>query len=154
MCTAIALPADELPDLTLELLADRVYTRHGGGREVRFYYRACPALLPVWWNGRLHLVRWGNRDRHERRLPPTGWTWRQTVEAGRWSALEPEEVLVPANYIFAGGVWVRVRQGVNGLIVRSQAGEPCVFLVTEPSTRYYRVMCREEWMPSLVGEVI
>jgi hypothetical protein len=29
-----------------------------------------------------------------------------------------------------------------------------VFLVTEPATRYYRVMTRAEWMPALVGEVI
>jgi hypothetical protein len=29
-----------------------------------------------------------------------------------------------------------------------------VFMLCEPSTRYYRVMTRAEWMPALVGEVI
>ena len=88
MCTAIALPVSELPVELIERcdLSARVHDR-GGEREVRFYWRAVPALLPVWWDGRLRIVRWGNRDRDERKLPPTGWTWRETVEAGKWSAL-------------------------------------------------------------------
>ena len=61
---------------------------------------------------------------------------------------------MPANYVYAGGVWVRVKRGVNGLLVRTRAGVPVVSLVTEPATRYYRVMTRQEWMPALVGEVI
>jgi len=121
---------------------------------VRFYWRAVPALLPVWWNGRLWVVRWGNRDRDERKLPPTGWTWRETVEAGKWSALEPEPVDVPATYAYMNGVWYMVKQGVRGLVVRTRAGEPVVFTICEPSTRYYRVMTRCEWMPVLIDEVI
>src|SRR5688572_1764828 len=110
MCVAVALAASELPVELVEAggLSSRLHDR-GGEREVRFYWRARPALLPVWWNGRLHVVRWGNRDRSERKLPPTGWTWRATVEAGRWSALEPEPVDVPATYGFAGGVWFRLK---------------------------------------------
>lgn len=153
MCTALALPVSELPDEVVETLHARVYTR-GDQKEVRFYLRAVPALLPVWWNGRLQVVRWGNRDRAERKLPTTGWTWRETVEAGRWSALEPEPVEVPAAYGLMNGVWYRVKQGMRGLLVRTRAGEPVVFLICEPSTRYYRVMTRAEWMPVLVGEVI
>lgn len=34
------------------------------------------------------------------------------------------------------------------------AGEPVVYLVCEPSTRYYRVMTRADWMPVLIDEVI
>jgi hypothetical protein len=113
-----------------------------------------PALLPVWWDGRLQIIRWGNRDRRERKLPPTGWTWRATVEAGRWSALSPELVDVPATYGFANGVWFRVRQGMRGLLVRDRGGVPAVYLVCEPATRYYRVMTRAEWMPTLIDEVI
>jgi hypothetical protein len=52
------------------------------------------------------------------------------------------------------GVWFRVRQGMRGLLVRDRQGSPVVFMVTEPSTRYYRVMTRAEWMPVLIGEVI
>lgn len=153
MCTALALPTSELPDVLVEELRARVYTRETGAREVRFYWRAVPALLPVWWGGRLRVVRWGNRDR-DGRLPPCGWTWRQTVEAGRWAALAPEEVEVPAVYGFTNGVWFRIKQGVRGLLVRTPAGEPVVYLLCEPATRYYRVQCRSAWEPVFIGEVI
>jgi hypothetical protein len=155
MCTAVALALSELPLTLIEErgLESRVHDR-GGENEVRFYWRATPTLLPVWFGGQLRVVRWGNRDRSERKLPPTGWTWKATVEAGRWTELAPEPVLVPATYGFANGVWYRVKQGMRGLLVRDRQGEPVVFLVAEPATRYYRVMTRAEWMPSLVGEVI
>src|SRR5687767_10460900 len=74
MCVAVALPLSELPVELIEHagLSARVHDR-GGEKEVRFYWRAVPALLPVWWGGRLQVVRWGNRDRVERKLPLTGW---------------------------------------------------------------------------------
>ena len=62
--------------------------------------------------------------------------------------------MVPASCALTNGVWYRVKQGVRGLVVRTRAGEPVVFLLCEPSTRYYRVMTRTEWMPVLIGEVI
>jgi hypothetical protein len=51
-------------------------------------------------------------------------------------------------------VWFKVKQGLRGLVVRTQAGEPVVFLICEPATRYYWVMTRAECMPVLIGEVI
>jgi hypothetical protein len=155
MCVAISLSLSELPIELIEQagLSTRVHDR-GGEKEVRFYWRAVPALLPLWWNGQLQVVRWGNRDRVERKLPPTGWTWKDTVEAGKWEALEPEPVDVPGAYAQMNGVWYRVKQGVRGLLVRTRAGEPVVYLICEPSTRYYRVMTRADWMPVLIDEVI
>lgn len=155
MCTAIALAYGELPLPLIDEwgLDDWVHDR-GGEREVRFHWRAAPALLPVCWGGKLRVVRWGNRDRTERGLPPTGWTWRETVEAGRWAGLSPEPVVIPATCGLANGVWYRVKQGVQGLLVRDSRGQPVVFMVCEPATRYYRVMTRSEWMPVLIGEVI
>jgi hypothetical protein len=153
MCVGIALSLSELPSLLAEGLADRVHNR-GGEPEVRFLWSARPTLLPVFWEGQLHVVRWGNRDRAERQLPPTGWTWRETVEAGRWAALAPEPVVIPAEFGLAGGVWYKVKQGVRGLLVRDRSGRPLVYMICEPATRYYRVMTRAEWMPTLVDEVI
>lgn len=155
MCTAISLAYSELPLAVIDStgLNDRVHDR-GGEREVRFQCDAVPALLPVWWCGRLHVVRWGNRDRAERKLPTTAWTWKASVEEGKWAALAPEPVLIPATYGFSEGVWFRVKQGMQGLLVHDRRGEPVVFMVCEPSTRYFRVMTRSEWMPALVGEVI
>jgi hypothetical protein len=88
----------------------------------------------------LHVVRCGNKDRAERKLPPTGWTWRETVEAGRWAELEPQPVLIPATYGLMGGVWFRVKEGVRGLLVRDRTGLPVVFVECGPATRYFRLM--------------
>lgn len=155
VCTAIALAYSELPLELIEKcgLATRVHDR-GGEREVRFYWNAFPAHLPVWYGGQLRIVRWGNRDRNERKLPPTGWTWQDTVESGRWAELSPEPVVIPATYGFANGVWFRVKQGMRGLLVRDRQGGLVVFMVCEPSTRYYQIMTQSEWMPRLAGETI
>lgn len=61
---------------------------------------------------------------------------------------------IPATYGFTNGVWFRIKQGVRGLLVRDREGEPVVFVVAEPSTQYFRVMTRSDWMPTLIGEVI
>ncbi len=66
----------------------------------------------------------------------------------------PVPVEVPARYALMNGVWFKVTRGVPGLVVVTPADEPVVYLLCEPSTRYYRVMTRAEWMPVLVGEVI
>jgi hypothetical protein len=153
VCTAVALPVSELPERVVNELADRVHDR-GGEREVRFDWRSRPALLPVWWEGKLQVLKWGNRDRGERRLPPTGWTWQESVQAGKWVGVEPVPVEVPAGYAYANGVWFKVKRGLRGLVVLTPAGEPVVYLLCEKSTRYYSVMTRAEWMPVLIGEVI
>ena len=153
MCTTIALPASELSDELVASVPERLHTR-GTEREVRFDWRCVPALLPVWWEGRLQLLRWGNRDRGERKLPPTGWTWRATVEAGKWAAVEPQPAEVPAGYALMNGVWYKVKREVEGLAVRTPTGEPVVYLLCEPATRYHQIMTRAEWMPVLIGEVI
>lgn len=155
MCEAVALASSELPTSLHQSgrLENRVHSR-GGEPEVRFYWRARPTLLPVWLNGTLQVVRWGNRCRTEKKLPPTGWTWQATVESGRWSALEPEPVTIPASFALAGGVWFKVTVGVKGLVVRNRGGALVVYVVCEPATRYFRVMTRSEFMPVLVGELI
>jgi hypothetical protein len=76
------------------------------------------------------------------------------VAAGKWVGVRPVPVEVPANYALMNGVWFKVTRGLRGLAVLTPAGEPVVYLVCEPATRYYRVMTRAEWMPVLIGEVI
>jgi hypothetical protein len=155
MCVGIALAVSEVPVLLIEKygLMDRVYDG-GGERVVRFLWRARPTMLPVWWNGKLQVVRWGNKERHEKKLPPCGWTWEETVASGWWSQLAPEEVVIPASFGLMNGVWFKVKQGMRGLLVKDRAGEPVVFMLTQPATRYYEIMCRADFMPVLVDEVI
>ena len=147
------MPRAELPLPLWDGLADRTYRRDGAGEpEVRFHWQARPTLLPVWLDGRVQVVQWGSRDRRGP-LPPTGWTWRESVERGKWRHTGAEVVTVPACYCLVGGVWYRVREGVRAVCVRTPGG-PAAFVVVEPSTRYFGVMTRSAWMPSLVGETI
>jgi hypothetical protein len=39
-------------------------------------------------------------------------------------------------------------------LIRDRAGEPLVYMLCEPATRYFQVMTRAQWMPVLVDEVI
>ena len=154
MCAGIALVESEVP---LGLvgrfdLERRLHTR-GGEREFRFLWRDREPLLPVWVEGQLTFARWGSRQRKSR-LPPTGWTWRATVESGAWSALAPQPVLIPCNFGLEKGVWFRVRQGINGLLVHDEQDTPSVYIICEPPTRYYQVMTLSDRMPCLVEEVI
>lgn len=157
MCAGIALAWNELPPPLVERHRLRRRVR-GDSREgeAHFLYRAEPALLPVWHEGQLKIVRWGNRRRPggSRSLPPTGWTWRSTVEAGGWLPWQPEPVDIPASYGLENGVWFLIRQGIRGLLVRDEHGEPVVYMICEPASPYYQVMTRSPRMPSMIEERI
>lgn len=43
---------------------------------------------------------------------------------------------------------------MQGLLVHDREGYPVVFMVCQPSTRYYQVMTRANWMPAFIDEVI
>src|SRR5262245_23199387 len=155
MFGGVALALSELPEELVERhgLRCRVHER-GGEPEVRFLYRKGERVLPVWLDGELQIVRWGNRRGRNRRLPCTAWTWLETVGGGGWAALEPAEVEIPATMGLDQGVWYQIREGVRGLVVRDEKGEPVVYVLVEPASHYYRVMTRSAWMPVLIGERI
>ena len=142
MFGGIALSYSTLPLEMLEQedLCRRVHER-GGEREVQFLFRDHLPLLPVWHEGRLLLVSWGNRRGQSRRLPYTGWTWLATVKAGGW-ARRHEPVDVPATLGIGERRLVWVEQGVRGLLVRRAGGEGGgrVYLICKPASYYYRVM--------------
>src|SRR5215207_8870836 len=98
MPVAVALVESEVPLLWLARadIQRRLYQR-GGEPEVRFHYRDRVPVVPVWSEGQLQLIRWGNRSRSGG-LPPGGWTWRSTLEGGGWLPWRPEPVEIRASY--------------------------------------------------------
>jgi hypothetical protein len=54
----------------------------------------------------------------------------------------------------ANGVWFRVKEWMHGLVIHDHQGVPVVFMLTQPAMRYYEIMCRADFMPVLVDEVI
>lgn len=149
----LALARSEVPTLLFDRhqLGERVYDRGGEG-EVRFLWRARPAVLPVWRSGRLELLTWGCRDRRAT-LPLGGWTWEETVQSGGWANANVQLADVPATFVRAGGVWTRVRHGVRSLVVPTPGGL-VAYVVCRPATRYYRIMTGTVFQPVLIGEVI
>lgn len=155
MCTGIALAESEVPLQLLERFEaeGRLFER-GGEREVRFLFRCALRCLPVWHEGRLQVIRWGCRRGESRALPVTGWTWKKSLESGLWLNHEAEPVEIPATMGLENGIWYRIRQGVQGLLVHDEAGAPVVYVLCEPATNYYKNMTRSGRMPVLVGELI
>ena len=155
MCTGIALAASELPLEWLEQphIKARLFTR-GGEPEVRFFFRDTERILPIIHDGVLRLVRWGARRSESGVLPPTGWTWRSSVENGQWGESGAEPVVIAATMGLEKGVWFRVREGVRGLLVRDERGVETAYMICEPSSHYFQVMTRSQRMPVLIGERI
>ncbi len=155
MCAGIALAWSELPTdlIGRHGLDRRVYDR-GGESEVRFLYRDRHPRLPVWRDGRLQVVRWGNSRGESRFLPRTGWTWLETIQEGHWLSSGAISVDIPASLALDRGVWYRVRQGLCGLLVPDERGIAVVYVVCEPSTHYYQIMTRSPRMPLLIEERI
>jgi hypothetical protein len=156
MLSGTALALSELP---VELIAQhalerRIYDR-GGEHEVQFLFADSERFLPVWRNGRLEVLRWGNRRGESQQLPCTAWTQIDTVENGGWGERGVEPVVIPATMGLDKGVWYRIRQGVRGLVVSDERGQPRVYVICEPSSHYYQVMTRgSRWMPMLIDERI
>jgi hypothetical protein len=156
MLSGTALALSELP---LELIArhglERRICDRGGEREVQFLFADAERILPVWLNGQLQVLRWGNRRGESGQLPCTAWTQLGTVENGGWGDRAVEPVVIPATMGLDKGVWYRIRQGMRGLVVHDERGCPRVYVICEPSSHYYQIMTRgSRWMPALIDERI
>jgi hypothetical protein len=156
MLAGTALALCELP---LELIArhglERRICDRGGEREVQFLFADAERLLPVWRDGRLEVLCWGNRRGESAQLPCTAWTQTDTVESGGWGERGVEPVVIPASMGLDKGVWYRIRQGIRGLLAHDEDGKPRVYVVCEPASHYYQNMTRgSRWMPALIGERI
>ena len=155
MCLGIALAWSELPKELVERhgLERRLHDR-GGEAEARFLYRDGSPMLPVWSDGRLRIVHWGNGRGRSRVLPRTGWTWSETVQNGGWRDLDAAFVDIPATFGLERGVWYRIRQGIRGVLVPDERGQAVCYMICEPASHYYHVMTRSDRMPVLIDERI
>ena len=84
MLSGVALSLSELPlELSDRHASGRRIHGRGGEREVPFLFADAERLLPVWRDGRLQVLCWGNRRGESAQLPCTAWTQMGTVENGR-----------------------------------------------------------------------
>lgn len=151
--TGLALVLSELPAEIVRRHPERVYDRDGHA-EWQFHWWQTPALLPVQWQGTFRILPWGCKDRRSR-LPQGGWISLAQIESGALAAARPDEVVIPANLGYHRGVWFLVEQGFRGVVLQTGPRGPVVYMLTEPSTNYFRNMTEQsEMMPILVNQVI
>lgn len=151
MLAGIALAHAEIPQELIEQhgLSRRVHDR-GGAQEVRFLLPDRERILPVWLDGQLKVVRWGQSPH----LPFTAWTRLETVEKGGWGELELTQVVIPAAMGLDGGIWFPIQKGLRGLLVRDERGALVVYVLVEPATHYYQMMTHSQWMPALSSDIV
>lgn len=135
-------------------LQERRYCRGDGCEpEYQFLFRTRAPVLPVMYGDELRVFSWGTPNRHSP-LPRQAVIGHERLHAGDWRELQPEEVEFPAIRCVDKGIWYRVSQGVQGVLVRDRDDTPVVYVVTRVSTHYYRVMTRNSREPVFIGETI
>lgn len=155
MASGIALSLRNIPTRMLSLpeISRRIYSR-GGEDEVRFWYYEKERVLPVIQGGQLRLASWGAPIYMKgSTLPKTGWVWKERLTEGSWIKLETQEVVIPANAGCDNGIWYRVREGMQGLLVETPSAT-IVYMIVDKATHYFQTMTRSSRMPVLLGEVI
>ena len=156
MCEVISIPRFELPDELIERrrLKSCIHTRPPGDQEeLWFYQRQHRSLLPVWHHGALTLYPWGSSTRRDQ-LPQGGMCRQEQLEDGMWAAFRPELVDILATFAREGGFWYDVPKGIRGVVVQGPSGTPHVYVVTKPSTHYFRTMTRSDVEPVFLGPQI
>lgn len=152
----ISLSWRHLPESLIERhgLQGRRYCRgEGSDPEYQFLFRGRSPVLPVWYGDELRIFNWATPNRHSP-LPRRHVIGHEVLHAGDWRELEPEEVEIPATFGLDKGIWYRVTQGVQGVLVRDGDGTPIVYVVTRAATHYYQVMTRNSREPVFIGETI
>ena len=157
MCLGISILRRQI---NAELLAEFALQRSlfsradGADDELIFKFNDPVPRLPVMHDGQLHIYTWGNRNDRQSRLPKTGWCRTESLEAGKWRYLSPEQCVIPAVAGLEKGVWFQIKEGIQGVVVHDESERPHIYMLTQPASHYYQVMTRHERMPVLIGQVI
>ncbi|QDT32493.1 hypothetical protein [Thalassoglobus polymorphus] len=151
----ISLLRREVPDALIQSyrLQGRIARRtKDSDEELLFFDQHDFPRLPVWMEGQLRFLPWGNRT-SQSLLPRTHWCPFESLDAGNWSSLQPVEVVVPASFGCDRGVWYLITEGIRGVVVKDRQ-QQVVYPISTQATHYYEVMTRNRRMPNFVGETI
>ena len=156
MCTAISVCRHDVTTRLIETynLEQRFIQRTDHApKEILFEQRHRLPLIPVFYQGEIHVLPWGNRRRDVK--VPLAWSCDvATLESGAWSQYAPDPVEILATFGFEKGVWYQVPEGIRGLVIHDQRDQPYVYLLLEPASHYYQVMTGYDREPVFVGEQI
>lgn len=102
-------------------------------------------MLLIKAHGGNRLVFWGNSEYFHCK--------KESLTTGKWSHMKPELVEIVANRAQTHGTWFQVKEGIRGILINTRGVEQC-FILTEPSTHYFKTMTHAERMAVLIGQVI
>lgn len=128
MCTALEFSLADLPPY------------HGGQVRVRLQDKNPEVLVEQ--NGQLKLLRWKG-------LYPL-----EKLQKGFLQNASGARVHIKVNRAHQNGVWFHVREGIEGVLLKTPHKEPELYLLTVPSTHYYKTMTGSARMPFLIKQVI
>ena len=135
MCIAIRFSKNEFSDK--EIAAAGLDTF---GDEIKIAFAAKDPLLPVHYRGKNRLFKWGNKRLEK--LPRTGYCKTESLKAGKWQWL-------------TNGVWFHIRQGISGVTIKSPQQQTLhCYMLTKPSTHYFKIMTGSDRMPVLVNQIV
>jgi len=105
------------------------------GRVESFFHQKNP-VLPIEVEGQVKLRPWGNRD-PKAPLPKTGWARAESLSAGKWNHLHPQEVKIVAEVGWEKGIPVEFEGGLlKGVAIREGDNEH-IFMVTQEASQEY-----------------
>ena len=156
MCRGISiLKARIRQELFEQYELGRFIHNRGGEDELWFDFaeRIQQVLLPIVQDGQMSIVEWGNRG-GKGKLPKTGWCQQESLMAGKWHWIHPEQVTIPANFGLEKGIWFQINEGIKAILVYDETGKKHAYMQTEPASHYYEIMTRHNRMPVLVDQTI
>ena len=155
MFQGVSILLSRMPEQSIERyqLAGRIVSRGGECNEIHFMHDERNRMLPVFHDGQLIVCEWGNCSSVSK-LQRIGWCSQESIEAGKWRWLEPQQIEIPADYGYDRGVWYQVTQGIRGVLVRDERDRPHAYILTVPASHYYKIMTRSSRMPILIEQDI
>ncbi len=151
MCGGIRFTYDAAlePQLIAIYPAERLAQFRTAGLIETTFWQPRP-VLPLLLDGALALLDWGDRE-GKLSLPKTGWARQESLDAGKWDALRPQPVTIPARQGVEKGVWFGIDRGLAGVVVERR-GERRVYMLTVPPTDDYRRLTGHDRMPLLLDQ--
>ena len=127
MCTGITIAWRDIPTRLIRKhqLDERIIQRsETADKEILFMQRHRQPLLPVFYEGELQILPWGNRHRHNN-APLAWWCEVATLESGAWSMYHPEPVEILANFGLERGVWFQAFKAQSCTISTNNPASTC-----------------------------
>lgn len=150
MCGGIAFKLSKVPKSELA----RIYGKEKAAllakrneAESRFWDER--PVLPVIEGGQINLYDWGNRDKNIG-LPKTGWAKDESLRAGKWDSLKPQDVTIAAEKGCEKGVWFETPGGISGIKV-TEGKEERVYMVTKTASEGYRQKTGHDREPKIIS---